>query len=1760
MILRKLLPVSLAVAMAADLLPAQRRYQLHSFQKQQLEKEFFCEGASFGDLNRDGKPDVISGPYWYEGPEFKVRHAFYPPKPFDKKRYSKNFFVFVYDFDGDQWNDILVIGFPGQDASWYRNPQGKAGHWQRHQVFDRVDNESPTFTDITGDGKPELICQTNDHMGYATVNWRAPAEKWTFHPISDKGIGGRFTHGLGVGDIDGDGRKDILWKLGWWQQPASLDGNPKWQRHLYNFAGRGGAQMLVYDIDGDGDNDVVSSYNAHGYGLFWFEQQRKAGKITFARHRIMGQRPQQSRYGVVFGNLHALCLVDMDRDGLMDVVTGNRYWAHGGNDPADREKAPVYWFKLARTSTGKGAHFVPHVIDAHSGVGTQVVAGDVTGDGYPEVIVGNKMGTFVHRHEVRQVSRNEWFAKRREFLKKAAAASAIARKLDRSSGYLPKGADGKPLNLDFETGTLQDWKVTGEAFAEMPVKGDTVKIRLPAESAQQQGTYWIGGYEPRRSDRAKGRMESLPFVVSDRYGSFLIGGGRYRRTRMELVRADNNKVIYEIRGESKEPMRPAVVDLKEHLGKPIFIRLVDDLSGGWGHINFDDFRLHKEDPRKGQSTSMVRSEQKDGFLPKEAAARMSVPEGFHVDLIAGEPDLHQPIGFCIDEKGRLWVAEAHSYPVRKRGDKAKDKILVFSDEDGDGSYETRKTFIDNLNLISGLEVGFGGVWVGAAPYLMFIPDRDGDLVPDAEPQILLDGWGYEDTHETLNAFIWGPDGWLYGCHGVFTHSRVGKPGTPDKDRQRINAGVWRYHPTRHEFEVFAWGTSNPWGVDFNDLGQAFITACVIPHLWHVIQGGRYHRQAGRHFNRYVYEDIKTIADHLHYIGARPHAGNGVSDTVGGGHAHCGAMVYLGDRFPEQYRNVVFMGNIHGNRLNTDILTPDGSGYVGSHGPDFLLANDKWFRGINYKYGPTGDVFMIDWYDKQACHRRTPEIWDRTNGRMYRIRYGEAIGAAVDLSSQSSAELCALQLHDNDWYVRRARRVLMERGPDPAVHAALDKLISSQKVTAKRLRALWSLHVTGGLDAERSLALLADADEHIRAWTVQLICEHGALETAQRDRLAEMAQQDRSQVVRLYLASAMQRIKGDLRWRLAAGLLARAEDEGDHNLPLMYWYGFEPLVAEDPARALPLIQSAALDKLRRFGYRRMAAVARTGPQALVGALAASEAPAEHFLILREMVTTLKRQANLPMPEGWTTLYPKLARSANPSVREDALTLAVQFGDRQVLPTVRAVVQDAAASLDRRKWALDNLVRSKDQEAVPALQKLVGDNKLGDAVIRGLASFDHPGTAALLISGYGAFSSRQQQAAIATLCSRASYAKALLSAIEAGKVPKAVLDTATTRRRLRGMKDEAVDALLARTWGRFRPTSADKQAEIDKWKGILSEEYLAKANLHRGRALYGQTCMACHKLFGEGGILGPDITGSNRGNVDYLLDNILDPSAEVARQYQMTTVETKDGGFFAGMIAQENDSTLTLRDAAGGEQQINKADIAKDEQGKPKIQTLANSMMPEGQLAAMDKDQVRDLIAYLRSDKQVPMLATEMTLPQFFNGTDLSMWKADPQVWSVEDGELVGRTKTGLKRNSFALSDLLFDDFRLIFEVKLVDNKGNSGIQIRSKPHGEDSVEGPQCDIGVGWWGKIYEEHGRGLLAKKSGDHAIKPGQWTTYEILAQGSRIRTVLNGVLISDLDDPKVSRRGQIAPQVHSGGPTEVRFRNFRFELDPEGGPKTLR
>ena len=1396
-------------------------FQVHRFERQQLTDEYFSEGAGFGDLNKDGNPDIVHGPYWWEGPEFTQRHEIYPAKPQNRRGYSDNFFSWVHDFNGDGWNDVLTAGLPGTPGYIFVNPgpQNAESHWTRHKIFDQVGNESPQFVNLVGDSFPELVFASDGVFGYLKFDPKQPFAPQTLHVISGKIADTPFGHGLGVGDVDGDGLQDVLYKDGWLQQPKSLEGDPLWTLHKYQFTGAGGGDMFAYDIDGDGDNDVISSLQAHAFGLAWFEQVKDGDKISFKKHLIMGEKPDDNPYGVLFTELHTVALQDIDGDGLKDIATGKTYWSHHDRSPMWDAGAVVYWFKLVRGK--EGVTWVPYLADAESGVGRQLSVGDLNGDKHPDIVVGGMKGCHVLRQTVATVSEAEWKA-----------------------------------------------------------------------------------------------------------------------------------------AQPKKPIAMA-----------------------------------------------------EGLSPEAAAANMTVPDGFRVALAAGEPLVHQPIAFTIDKRGRLWVAEAYTYPNRAADGQGKDKIVILEDTDGDGSFESRKIFIEGLNLVSGLELGFGGVWVGAAPYLMFIPDRDGNDVPDkventVPPRgvifpkdvppgatVLLDGFGWQDTHETLNSFIWGPDGWLYGCHGVFTHSKVGKPGSKDEERQGLNAGVWRYHPTKHQFEVFSHGTSNPWGVDFNDRGQAFITACVIPHLWHMVQGGRYHRQGGQHFNPYTFDDIKTIADHAHYVGNladhawwghEPHA---PSDTLaaGGGHAHCGAMIYLADNWPAKYRNQIYMHNVHGNRINECLLEPSGSGYIGKRAPDTMIANDRWFRGINLKYGPDGSVYLIDWYDKNACHRTNPEIWDRTNGRVYNITYGNVDKAAKEaqkkdlktLTSGNLQGLLDLLEHPNEWYVRMARHLLQEQLAEAQsssrkflgdtadqVPSILQSKFKTAEGIAQQLRILWTIHSLYGISSDwTQLMLLASGPdtEYLRAWAIQLELEDQTASPSFLLMMTDLAKSDPSPVVRLYLASALQRLPLDQRWSLAEALISHGEDSGDHNLPLLIWYGVEPLVVADPARAISMAKTAKIEKVARFIVRR-AASSNEPLNAAVAWLSESSEPATTTMLLDEINKAFEGRVNIPQPAAWTPAYDKLLKTDDAKIRTKADQIAVAFGDKRILPRMRSILADTTSPLDQRQRALELIVKGRDTEGAGAILAALDDTALRGSAIRALAAYDNTQIPPAVLTRYGKLTDSEKRDAINTLVGRPTYAAKLFDAIEKGDVPRTDVHAYHVQQLL-GFKEESLGKRIKSVWGEIRPTASDKLTLIAKYKTAFTPAQLKTADLSNGRRLFAKTCSACHLLFGEGGKIGPDITGSNRANIDYLLENILDPSAIVGKDYRMTIIATHDGRVISGLIQKETDSAVTLRT-------INDTVVvAKTDIDDRKLSEL--SLMPEGQLNQLTPNEQRDLIAYLGTPNQVSL---------------------------------------------------------------------------------------------------------------------------------------------------------------------------------------------
>ena len=959
-------------------------------------------------------------------------------------------------------------------------------------------------------------------------------------------------------------------------------------------------------------------------------------------------------------------------------------------------------------------------------------------------------------------------------------------------------------------------------------------------------------------------------------------------------------------------------------------------------------------------------ESPEPLAPLEAARTMQVPAGFNVTLFAGEPDVQQPIGMCTDDRGRLWVAENYSYP--KHTDKASsDRIIILEDSDHDGRFDKRTVFYDKLNYVTGIEVGFGGVWIMSPPFMMFIPDRNGDDKPDAEPTILLDGFGnHANSHNLANGFAWGPDGWLYCTHGRTNWSLIGKPGAAKENRTRFDGGVFRYHPTRHEWEPYCDGMTNPWGIDWNDYGQAFACNCVEPHLFQIIYGAHYEPWRNRESSQYAYQRIATVADHLHYTGGKNyHAGIGsqAEDDLGGGHAHCGALIYLGDNWPASYRNTILMHNIHGRRINNDILKRSGSGYVGLHGADVVKSRDPWFVGVTLQAAPDGSVFSSDWSETGECHHTRNT--DRKTGRIFKISYGTPAKPTItNLAEATDEKLVELQLHKNDWWVRHSRRLLQERaaaGKDMTqVKKQLMDMYDKQTDVTRKLRAMWALNVLGEINgAFLVFGPMEDSNDYLRAWAIRLQIESRMLDPS---GMLKLAQEDKSPLVRLEIASALQRYPAEHRWPIAAALLAHTEDTADQNLPLMYWYAIEALVNTDLPRFLGLAKSCQIPLVRRHIARRVAELQKPAHRLdyLVMLLAKINEPEVQQDILQGLSDGLAGKRRVTMPDGWSKLYEKLEASESSQVRDEALELALLFEDPTALTLLRKKAADKKLDAAERNRALAALIARR----VPDLQKLLlalaVETETSSVAIRGLAEYYSPETTETLLQHYASYPANVRQDALQTLASRRGWATELLDAVEAGKIPRADL-TAFTVRQLQTYGDEQLTARVTKLWGTVRTTPADKAKLIADYRKKLTPTALASADLSLGRAVFQKTCANCHTLFDAGGAIGPNLTGSQRTNIDYMLENIVDPSAQVAKDFQVQVLTTDSGRTLTGIVVAENANAVTLQ--TQNEKLVIPLGEIAERADSPQ------SMMPEGILTPLSFDEIRGLLAYIAAREQV-----------------------------------------------------------------------------------------------------------------------------------------------------------------------------------------------
>ncbi len=953
------------------------------------------------------------------------------------------------------------------------------------------------------------------------------------------------------------------------------------------------------------------------------------------------------------------------------------------------------------------------------------------------------------------------------------------------------------------------------------------------------------------------------------------------------------------------------------------------------------------------------------------AAEMALPPGFRCTVFAAEPDVAQPIAMASDARGRLWVAENYTYAERPVGfsEALRDRILIFDDHDNDGRFDRRTVFFDRAQRLTSLEIGAGGVWALCPPQLLFIPDRNQDDVADGEPEVVLDGFdALKAQHNIANGLRWGPDGWLYGRQGILGHSLIGAPGTLAENRVPLNVGIWRFHPRTRVFEVVAAGTTNPWGMDWDAHGEAFFINTVIGHLWHLIPGAHYRRMFGDDPTPNVYEVIEQHADHVHWASGETWTDvrKGVSAATaaqGGGHAHTGLLVYQGGQWPAAWQGRVLTINFHGRRINVERLERDGSGFVGRHEPDAFFFPDPWFRGIDLLAAPDGGVYVSDWSDTGECHDL--DGVHRTSGRIYKLCYGEpAARDGFDLTSRSAVELARLQRSANDWLARQSRRVLADRAAAGAVlddaHRELERMAAPGNDTVHRLRALWALRVSGAPLHRVLRDGLEDRDEAVRAWAVRLITDERPLALAadDLDRLVRLAKNDSSARVRLVLASAVSRLPFPQRIRLAAPLLAHREDANDHNLPKLLWYGLSGLAeARDPG-FVRLIAGAQIPLVQRFGARQLAEDIDASPDpvdALLRAVAGQGSREAGVAVLDGIAEALAGRRTAPAPASWTSLRATFTAMADDRLTRRLRELDALFGDGRALEELRGLALDATADGRQRRDALQALIDARVERLRELCEQLLPVNGLAATAASGLALDADPAIAGKLLAAWPRFDATEKPRIMSVLVSRPAWAGQVLDAMAQGRIPRASL-TAFHARQIRAYHDNALTERLKTVWGEV-PDESEKGrlAAMEQWQTRFTPAILAKADREKGRGVFRALCAPCHTLNGEGGQLGPDLSGAARDNLNYLLENVLFPSALVADEYRLTTLTLKDGRVLAGMIRSRSARTLRLQTMT------DLITVATEDLLKEAPQ--AASLMPPGLIEAVPADDARDLIAYL-----------------------------------------------------------------------------------------------------------------------------------------------------------------------------------------------------
>jgi putative membrane-bound dehydrogenase-like protein len=948
----------------------------------------------------------------------------------------------------------------------------------------------------------------------------------------------------------------------------------------------------------------------------------------------------------------------------------------------------------------------------------------------------------------------------------------------------------------------------------------------------------------------------------------------------------------------------------------------------------------------------------------EAVKVMTVPPGFTVEVVAAEPDIVNPVAMTFDERGRAWITESLEYPRRQAGP-GRDRIKVLEDSDGDGRADRFTVFADGLNIPSGIAVGHGGVWVANSPDILFLQDRDGDGKADFR-EIVATGFGRFDTHELPNSLTWGPDGWLYGWNGVFN---PGKVVSKNGKTYSFTCAIFRIHPTTRVFEIWCEGTSNPWGIAIDPEGSFFASACVIDHLWHLVETGYYIRQGGP-YPPYTWP-IESIVEHTHQKAA-----------------YCGIHYFDSAAYPEDYRGRLYMGNIHGNAINVDVLNRNGSTYKAEKRADFLRANDAWFMPVVQKTGPDGSLYILDWYDRYHCYQdanRDPSGIDRLKGRLYRVRYNDTPRrVGFDLARSSDEELIKLLGSANVYDRDIAQRLLTERA-SPALRGRLESRLLDEKTSrTARMHTLWSLLGSGPLEPAFHVKLLDHYDASFRAWGVRAAGNQGKLTSEIRERISKLAN-DRWPEVRLQVATAVRKIEGlD---PLPVLLELQQVSYRDALIPWIVWQNLLPSIEDRQAElarrmldrrgkepGFSVLIPRIVDRLLDSRHVDAAVIAKL--------LSASDSPRDALDVVLERF----RDHSLPRPleDALRAELKAVLKSmvGPPDQSNKFLTVArVYCGDQESLKLAIGWARSNAPEDDReqdeelRIRAIQAILYRQVQGSVRTLiAGILAENDAQSStefrgkVIDSLTKVDDPDVAHAVLTAYSAFSPELKARAVNLLTHRSEWTNPLLDAIASNRLPTSVLNL-THLRKLQQSRDPRIVEKVKSLWGTIRDIRDPKRERVSTEIRALLRK--TPGDPEAGQAVFKRVCALCHKIYGEGHDVGPELTSNGRNDFDSLISNVFDPSLVIGRGYQATTLATTEGRILTGLLVEDGKDRVLLKLQGGQVETIKRSQIEE-------MKTSELSLMPESFETQLSPKEIVDLCAFLCLDKP-PSDPTAKPLP-------------------------------------------------------------------------------------------------------------------------------------------------------------------------------------